>query len=60
MKKLTFGAVLAFSLASTSTYAGSLADPVVAADVIVADAGGSSAGTVMSILILSLLLVTID
>jgi hypothetical protein len=60
MKKLILSAALVVSLASTTAMAGSLADPVVEADLIVADSGSSSSGTVVSLLLIALIAAVVD
>lgn len=60
MKKLTLAAAMSLTLVSTAAMAGSVSDPVVEADVIVADSGSSSSGTVMGIMMLALLLAVTD
>lgn len=58
MKKLTIAAAMSVSLASAAM-AGSVSDPIIEADLIVADSGSSSAGAVMSILLLSLIVAVV-
>mgnify|MGYP000197168181 CR=1 FL=1 len=52
MKKLVLAA--AMTVAASSAFAGSLADPIIEAPVVVEEATGSSAGVLVPILILVL------
>jgi hypothetical protein len=52
MKKLVLAAAL--SAAASTAYAGSLADPIIEAPVIVEEATGSSAGVLVPLLLLAL------
>ena len=52
MKKFALAAIL--TVTASTAFAGSLSDPVVTPDVVVADATGSSGGLVMTLLIVSL------
>ena len=52
MKKLVLAAVL--TAAASTAYAGSLADPIIEAPVIVEEASGSSGGIVLPLILLAL------
>ena len=56
MKKTAISAVLALSLASSTTLAGSLTDPIVVPDVIVEDSAASSQGAIAPLILLGLFL----
>lgn len=58
MKKLVLAA--AFAGAASAGYAGTIADPVIEAPVVVEEAAGSSAGVVVPLILLAVLIAALD
>lgn len=58
MKKLVLAA--AFAGAASAGYAGTIAEPVIEAPVVVEEASGSSAGVVLPLVLIALLVAALD